>query len=63
MEALLPQLLSYPPQPPPQKPLTEAQCDVQIRAITNTLNHTTARVLTGGVGGENDLLDVSFNPL
>ena len=63
MEALLPQLLVYPPQPPPQKPLTETQCDVQIRAITNTLNHTPAHILTGGVGGGSDLLDVSFNPL
>ncbi|KAI9681124.1 MAG: hypothetical protein M1817_002406 [Caeruleum heppii] len=61
METLLPQLLAFPPHPPPTPPLSDAQYDPQIRSVIQLLNKTSASVLVNGVKGGGDLLDI-INP-
>lgn len=58
MESLLPQLLSFPPHPPPQPPLSDALYDKEIRNLRKALNDTPASALTSGVPNGGDLLDV-----
>ncbi len=58
MESLLPQLLSFPPHPPPQIPLSDTVYDKEIRALRNVLNNVPANSFTGGVPNGGDLLDV-----
>ena len=53
MNELLPQLLAFPPHPPPPQPLSDADYDRQIKSVVQLLNQTPASRLTGG-----DLLDV-----
>ncbi len=60
MNEYLPQLLAFPPHPPPTQPLTNVQYDAQIQALLQVLNRIPAKVLTGGVNGGDDLLNVSF---
>ena len=55
MEALLPQLLSFPPHP--QK-LSDQEYDRQIKALAHLLDETSASKLVKGVAGGGDLLDV-----
>ena len=55
MEALLPQLLSFPP-PPHQ--LSDREYDRQIKALVQLLHETSASKLAKGVAGGGDLLDV-----
>ncbi|KAL8934669.1 MAG: hypothetical protein Q9216_005789 [Gyalolechia sp. 2 TL-2023] len=58
MESLLPQLLSFPPHPPPQIPLSDAIYDKEIRILRKALNDTPASAFTGGVPNGGDLLDI-----
>ncbi|KAI9810393.1 MAG: hypothetical protein M1827_006279 [Pycnora praestabilis] len=58
MDELLPQLLAFPPHPPPAQPLSDAEYDRQIRALLQILNQTSANRLVGGVAGGGDLLDI-----
>ena len=62
MDSILPQLLSFPPHPPPAVPLSDKEYDKQIRSVVQLLNETSAKKLTGGVSGGGDLLDVSQAP-
>ena len=58
MDTLLPQLLSFPPHPEPDKPLSDAEYDRHIKNLVNNLNTVPASKLTSGVPGGGDLLDV-----
>ena len=60
MDSLLPQLLSFPPHPPPIMPLPDAEADRGFRRIVKLLNEVPAKKLTSGLsgGGGGDLLDV-----
>ena len=58
MENLLPQLLSFPPHPPPQEPLKDAEYDTQIKHLVQILNSVPASKLASGVPGSSELLDV-----
>lgn len=62
MDTLLPQLLAFPPRPPPVTPLTESEYDKQIRCVVQLLNQTPANKLAGGVSGGGDLLTVWQDP-
>ncbi len=59
MDGLLPQLLSFPPHPPPAQKLSDLEYDKQIKLIVKLLNGTSGSKLVRGVGGGGDLLDVS----
>lgn len=63
MDSILPQLLSFPPHPPPADPLPDAEYDKQIKALVHTLSTLSGSKLTGGVRGGGDLLDVSCNTI
>ncbi|KAL8936930.1 MAG: hypothetical protein Q9211_003947 [Gyalolechia sp. 1 TL-2023] len=58
IESLLPQLLSFPPHPPPPLPLSDTVYDKEIRILRKALNDTPANALTGGVPNGGDLLDI-----
>ena len=58
MDHILPELLAFPPHPPPATPLTDAEYDARIRSVVKLLNQLPARKLTGMVAGESNLLDV-----
>ena len=58
MDSLLPQLLAFPPHPPPAKPLSDAEYDKQIKALIQILSAIPASKLISGVPGGSDLLDV-----
>lgn len=58
MDTLLPELLAFPPHPPPAVPLTDAEYDTQIRSVVKLLNQLPAKKLTGNVAGGSNLLDV-----
>ncbi|KAI9707352.1 MAG: hypothetical protein M1836_000312 [Candelina mexicana] len=58
MDELLPQLLSFPPHPPPAQPLPDEQYDRQIKHLAQILNQTPANKLVGSVAGGGDLLDI-----
>lgn len=58
MDGILPQLLAFPPHPPPTTPLVDGEYDRQINAVVDLLNKTPASSLVGGVKGGGDLLDV-----
>lgn len=60
MDTLLPQLLSFPPHPEPDKPLSDAEYDKHIKNLVNNINTVPASKLTSGVPGGGDLLDVSL---
>ena len=55
MEALLPQLLSFPPHP---QRLSDHEYDRQIKVLAALLHETSAAKLVKGVAGGGDLLDV-----
>ena len=59
MDAILQQLLAFPPHPPPLTPLPDAEFDKQIKSVVQLLNQTPANKLTAGVPNGGDLLDVS----
>ncbi|KAI9849767.1 MAG: hypothetical protein M1838_006268 [Thelocarpon superellum] len=58
MDNLLPQLLSFPPHPPPAQPLSDGQYDTQVRSLLQTLNRTPANLLVREVQGGDDLLEI-----
>lgn len=58
MDTLLPELLAFPPHPPPATPLTDAEYDIQIRSVLKLLNQLPAKKLIGNVAGGSNLLDV-----
>lgn len=58
MDALLPQLLSFPPYPESAKPLPDSEYDKQIKHLVQHINTVPASKLTSGVPGGGDLLDV-----
>ena len=58
MDIILPQLLAFPPHPPPATPLSDAEYHKQMKALLETLNSVSASLLTSGVKGGGDLLDV-----
>lgn len=60
MDLLLPQLLSFPPHPEPDKPLPDSEYDKHIKILVNHINTVPASKLTSGVPGGGDLLDVSL---
>lgn len=62
MDAILQQLLAFPPHPPPATPLSDAEYDKQINIQIQHLNHIPASKLTAPVPGGGDLLDVSAFP-
>lgn len=63
MESILPQLLAFPPHPPPTTPLPDAEFDKQIKVTIHLLSTIAASKLTSGVLGGGDLLDVPIVPL
>lgn len=56
---LLPQLLAFPPHPPPAIPLTVAAYDKEIKHLRKLLGEIPNNLLIGGVHNGGDLLDVS----
>lgn len=62
IESLLPQLLSFPPHPPPPLPLADAAYDKEIKSLRRLLNELPANLLTAGVPNGGDLLDVRWTP-
>ncbi|KAH0538475.1 hypothetical protein FGG08_004924 [Glutinoglossum americanum] len=58
MNELLPQLLSFPPHPPPLHPISDFEYDKQIRCLVQLLNKQPASLLISGVRGGGDLLDI-----
>lgn len=58
MDALLPQLLSFPPHPEPAKPLSDSEYDKHIKNLIHHINTIPASKLTSGVPGGGDLLDI-----
>ena len=60
MDSLLPQLLAFPPHPPPLLPLPDVEVDRGLRRIVKLLNELPAKKLTAGLsgGGGGDLLEV-----
>ena len=60
MDAILPQLLSFPQHPPPITPLSDTEYDKQIKNVLLLLSKTPANQLTAGVSGGGDLMDVSY---
>ena len=58
MDAILPQLLSFPQHPPPMIPIPNAQYDKQIKNVVQLLNKTPASQLTADIPGRGDLLNV-----
>ena len=58
MEALLPQLLAFPPNPPPPQALSSPEYDKQIRVLIKFLHSTSAAKLKSKVQDEDGLLDV-----
>ena len=58
MDQLLPQLLSFPPHPPPTQKLYDQEYDRHILSLVKLLNETSASKLVKGVSGGGDLLDV-----
>ncbi|KAL2039789.1 hypothetical protein N7G274_007648 [Stereocaulon virgatum] len=58
MDAILQQLLAFPPHPPPATPLSDAEYDKQINIHVLQLNHIPASKLTAPVPGGGDLLDI-----
>lgn len=63
MDAILQQLLAFPPHPPPATPLSDAEYDKQINIHIQHLNHIPASKLTAPVPGGGDLLDVRSFPI
>ena len=61
MDALLPQLLSFPPHPEPTKPISDSEYDRQIKNLISSINSIPASKLTSGVPGGGDLLDVRLS--
>lgn len=59
MDAILPQLLAFPPHPKPAVPPSDAEYDKQMKVLLHLLNTTSASKLTSSVPGGGDLLDVS----
>ncbi|KAL2049655.1 hypothetical protein ABVK25_010115 [Lepraria finkii] len=58
MDAILQQLLAFPPHPPPATPPSDAEYDKQINIQIQHLNHIPASKLTAPVPGGGDLLDI-----
>ena len=58
MDAILQQLLAFPPHPSPATPLSDAEYDRQINTQVQHLNHIAASKFTSPVPGGGDLLDV-----
>ncbi|KAL8727281.1 MAG: hypothetical protein Q9166_006162 [cf. Caloplaca sp. 2 TL-2023] len=58
MDSLLPQLLSFPPHPPPPFPLVDVAYDKEIKSLRKLLNDIPANSLTAGVPNGGDLLDI-----
>jgi hypothetical protein len=61
MEDLLPQLLAFPPHPPPKKPLRDIEFDTQIKQLVQILNSIPASKLASGLGAD-DFLNVDHLP-
>ncbi|KAL8912898.1 MAG: hypothetical protein Q9171_002192 [Xanthocarpia ochracea] len=57
-DSLLPQLLSFPPHPPPPVPLVDAAYDKEIKSLRRVLNDTPANALTAGAPYGGDLLEI-----
>ncbi|KAL8628559.1 hypothetical protein Q9189_005744 [Teloschistes chrysophthalmus] len=55
---LLPQLLAFPPHPPPAIPLTVAAYDKEIKHLRKLLGEIPNNLLIGGVHNGGDLLDI-----
>lgn len=60
MDTILPELLAFPPHPPPATPLTDVEYDAQIRSVVKLLNQLPAKKLIGNVAGGSNLLDVCY---
>ena len=58
MDALLPQLLSFPPHPEPTKPLSDSEYDKMIKNLVHHINSVSTSKLISAVPGGGDLLDV-----
>lgn len=58
MDTLLPELLAFPPHPPPVTALTDTEYDIQIKNVVKLLNQLPPKKLTGSVAGGSNLLDV-----
>ncbi len=63
MDALLPQLLSFPPHPEPAKPIPDSEYDKHIKNLVHLISTIPASKLTSGVPGGGDLLDVCLPSL
>ena len=61
MDAILPQLLSFPPQPAPRAPYNETDYDLHIRKYLEILSKIPAKKLTQGVSEGDDLLEVALS--
>jgi COP9 signalosome complex subunit 3 len=60
MNGLLPQLLSFPPHPPPAHPISDFEYEKQIRGLVQLLGKQPPSLFVSGVRGGGDLLDVIF---
>ena len=60
MESILPQLLAFPPHPPPVVPLTEGEYDKSMKSLVRLLNGISGSKLKSGISTGDDLLDVSL---
>ncbi|MCJ1397889.1 hypothetical protein MMC11_001085 [Xylographa trunciseda] len=58
MDDLLPQLLSFPPHPPPLQKLSSHEYNRLIKALVQLLHQTMPSQLVKGVAGGGDLLDI-----
>ena len=61
MDAILTQLLSFPPHPPPTPSPTDAEYDKQAKAQIQTISKIPPSKLLSGVTGSGNPLDVSPN--
>lgn len=61
MDSLLPQLLAFPPHPPPATPLTDAEYEKQMRSQLHLLKQVPASTLINFVSEGTGLLDVCSN--
>jgi hypothetical protein len=61
MDDLIPKLLTFPPVVAPAEPLTDAQYDQSIRAISQLLTATAPAKLASGLSTGEDVFDVSLH--
>ena len=59
-DAMMQQVLAFPPHPPPAQPSSDAAYHAGIRHVVETLASCPASKLTAAISGKNKILDVSM---